>query len=221
MDSDGYVRLSVIARFNRLKDLTMDLNVLQQACLQSQEVQLATGIDELHIRKAIGWKTWVLNESEREPAARCGMSSWHIDPRQRIQQDISGSPLEMSGSAAPFTPDTSRGRTQSGIVPGAPAFVPSGSYPVVVSSQVSASGTTSLSANVPEFSPSTIPFVDGPVEDYSAPRNEFPDIDIGRLVVVCKRNAGSESTHASPTASPPRPRSNGIVDGPVNGTISG
>lgn len=224
MDSDGYVRLSIVAGFNLLKKLTQDLNVLQQACLQSQEVHLATGVDDLYIRKAVGWETWILNESDRDPAARCGMSSWHIDHRHRVQQNsISSSPLEMSGSAVPFMPDAGRGRTQSGIAPGAPAFVPSGFYPVDVGSS-STAGVTSLSANVPEFSPSTTPLVNGSMEDHF-PIDEFPDIDIGRLVIVCKRSGGGESNNTSPLASPTKSRSNGIVDGVngvfTNGTTSG
>lgn len=215
MDSDGFVKLSVIAKFNRMKTLTQDLNLLGQACMQSQDVQLATGIDDLYIRKAIGWETWVLNEAERDPAARCGMSDWHIDPRQRGQQNnMPASQPEMSGSAVPFMPDSSRGRAQSGIAPGAPVFVPSGAH-LVVSGIV---GATPLSANVPEFSPSTALSANGSVEDHSVPKDEFPDHDIGRLVVVCKRNSGSESSNTSPLASPSRPHSNGVL---TNGTSSG
>lgn len=216
MDSDGFVRLSVIAKFNRMKTLTQDLNLLGQACLQSQDVQLATGIDDLYIRKAIGWETWVLSEAERDSAARCGMNDWNMDPRQRGQQSGMPAPqLEMSGSAVPFMPDSGRGRTQSGIAPGAPAFVPLGTQLVVSSS----AGTTSLSANVPEFSPSAAPFVNGSEEDYSVLKDEFPDHDIGRLVVVCKRNSGgSESNNTSPLASPSKVSLNGVL---TNGNSSG
>lgn len=217
MDSDGFVRLSVIAKFNRMKTLTQDLNLLGQACLQSQDVQLATGIDDLYIRKAVGWETWVLSETERDSAARCGMNDWNMDLRQRGQQGIMPTPqLEMSGSAIPFMPDSDRGRTLGGITPGAPDFVPLGTQLVVSSS----SGiTTSLSANVPEFSPSTVPFINGSEDDHSVPKDEFPDHDIGRLVVVCKRNsAGGESSNTSPLASPSKPRSNGVL---INGNSSG
>lgn len=215
MDSDGFVRLSVIAKFNRMKTLTQDLNLLGQACMQSQDVQLATGIDDLYIRKAVGWETWVLSETERDSAARCGMSDWNMDIRQRGQQSSMLAPQpEMSGSAIPFMPDSSRGRLQSGIAPGAPAFVPSSAH-LVVSGSV---GTTPLSANVPEFSPSAVPFGNGSVEDHSVPKDEFPDHDIGRLVVVCKRSNSAESSNTSPLASPSKPHSNGVL---TNGTSSG
>lgn len=223
MDNDGYVRLSFIASFNRIMDLTQDINLLREACLQSQEVQLATGNDEYHIRKAVGWKTWVLNEAERDPAAQCGQSSWQISHHQHHQQNNnSGSPLGMSGSAAPFMPDPSRSRTHSVIAPGAPPFIPSGNYPPVYSA-------TPLSANVPEFSPSTVPFLNGSMDNsgFSVPNDEFSDDDINRLVVVCKRHGNGESNNTSPVASPVRPRTNGVLDGAAvngvltNGTTSG
>ncbi|KAL7272182.1 hypothetical protein RUND412_005030 [Rhizina undulata] len=178
MDNDGYVRLSVIACFNRLRNLTQDPTVIRDACLQSEDVQIVTGLDDWHIRKKVGWENWVLAENERDLSARCGESSWHIDPR--------------------------RNRSLSVITPGAPVFVPSGSFPSLASNALGYA--TPLSANVPEFNPSAT-FANGllpRVADYFLPDNE-----IEFLMVVTKKQGTLDNNPTSPESSPRRVLQNG------------
>lgn len=219
MDNEGYVSLSFIAKFNRVKTLTQDMNVLRDACMQSTELHLVAGTDDWYIRKAVGWETWVLSEEERDPSA-LGTRSWHFDPRQRAvtQGSVPGVPLEMSGSAPSFSPDPRRNRSLGTIAVAAPPFVPSGgTYPLSTGSVMN--HATPLSADVPEFSPS-LPSVNG-LSDASSQRGfkfeEFPDSGVDQLIIVVKR--GGESKPASPDTSPSRPRSNGTGSATTNGDI--
>jgi la-related protein 1 len=220
MDSEGYVGLSFIAKFNRVKTLTQDMNVLRDACMQSSEVQLIAGIDDWHIRKAMGWETWVLSEEERDPSA-LGARIWHLDPRQRAAQgSVPGVPLEMSGSAPSFSPDTRRNRSLGSIAVAAPPFIPSGGVYSQSSGGVLSHGTP-LSADVPEFSPS-FASVNGLSEPSFQPKyrdEEFPDSGVDQLIIVVKR--GGDSKPASPNTSPSRLRSNGTGSAVTNGDIIG
>jgi la-related protein 1 len=206
MDSEGYVRLTFISTFNRVKTLTQDLNILRDACFQSPEVQLAAGVDDYLIRKAVGWETWVLSEEERDPSAR-GVNNWHIDPRQRIlPNNAPATPQEMSAAAPPFNPDPRRNRSLSAISVGAPPFVPSGIYSPGVTNGFNYS--TPLSADVPEFSPSFMNFNGAP----DANQDDFPDSEIDKLMIVVKRG---DSKPTSPGTSPSkvRPSAPGLTNG--------
>ncbi|CUS13967.1 unnamed protein product [Tuber aestivum] len=217
MDNDGYVALSFIAKFNRVRSLTQDVNILRDACMQSQDLYLVPGPDDWYLRKAEGWDKWILAEEEREPSAR-GSRVW---PDPRILGLQNGVPGEMSGSAPPFNPDPRRNRSMGTIAVIAPSFIPSGGvYPQSAGGM--ASYGTPLSAEVPEFSPS-FANVNG-LSHAFVPQHvdqEFPDSDVDQLIIVVKRPAG-ESKPSSPDASPSKSRSNGIASPTLaNGDISG
>ncbi|SAM08807.1 hypothetical protein [Absidia glauca] len=57
MDSNGYVDLSFLANFNRVKGLSTDLALIHNAVSQSQVVEVTP---ENKIRKREGWEMWVL-----------------------------------------------------------------------------------------------------------------------------------------------------------------
>ncbi|CAO3642324.1 unnamed protein product [Cunninghamella blakesleeana] len=57
MDKDGFIELSVLASFNRVKGLTTDLNLIHDALAQSQIVEVSS---DKKIRKREGWELWVL-----------------------------------------------------------------------------------------------------------------------------------------------------------------
>ncbi|CAZ81149.1 unnamed protein product [Tuber melanosporum] len=219
MDNEGFVALSFIANFNRVRGLTQDPNMLRDACMQSQDLFLIPGPDDWYLRKAEGWEKWTLAEEEREPSARGSRALACGDPRLLGLQN--GVPGEMSGSAPPFNPDPRRNRSLGTIAVGAPPFIPSGGvYPQ------SAGGMgnygTLLSAEVPEFSPS-FANMNG-LSNVFVPQHvdqEFPDSDVDQLIIVVKRPAG-DSKPSSPVASPSKPRSNGIVSPTLtNGDMSG
>ncbi|KAL1306773.1 hypothetical protein AAFC00_005435 [Neodothiora populina] len=71
MDSQGYVFLSFVADFKRLKNLTTDYDLIKYVCLQSTNIELRTGDDGRdRLRKVGDHERWVLPMSERDPSAQ-------------------------------------------------------------------------------------------------------------------------------------------------------
>ena len=72
MDSQGFVFLSVLAKFNRIKQLTTNYATVQQVCVNSPNIEYydprVDGIDR--VRKRDGWQQWVLKMEERDPSAQ-------------------------------------------------------------------------------------------------------------------------------------------------------
>ncbi|CAG8454985.1 3952_t:CDS:2 [Scutellospora calospora] len=56
MDPEGYVPIALLAGFNRVKALTMDLDLVREALLNSRIVE----INEDKVRKREGWESWLL-----------------------------------------------------------------------------------------------------------------------------------------------------------------
>lgn len=72
MDSQGFVFLSVLAKFNRIKQLTTNYATIQQVCVNSPNIEYydprVDGTDR--IRKRDGWQQWVLKMEDRDPSAQ-------------------------------------------------------------------------------------------------------------------------------------------------------
>ncbi|KAF2472197.1 uncharacterized protein BDR25DRAFT_19161 [Lindgomyces ingoldianus] len=71
MDSKGFVFLSVIAEFNRIKQLTTDMELIKFVCYQSSVIEFRVGKDgKDRLRRREGWEQWVLAKSERASSAQ-------------------------------------------------------------------------------------------------------------------------------------------------------
>jgi la-related protein 1 len=71
MDSQGYVLLSVIADFKRIKALTEDMDLLRHVCGQLKNIEYRPGEDGVdRLRRKDGWEQWVRPMSERVPSAQ-------------------------------------------------------------------------------------------------------------------------------------------------------
>lgn len=74
MDSQGFVPLSVIANFKRIKALTEDtvaIDILRYVCQQVKSVEYVPGENgDDRLRRRDGWRDFVLPMEERLPAAR-------------------------------------------------------------------------------------------------------------------------------------------------------
>lgn len=72
MDSQGYVWLSVLAKFNRIKQLTTNYATIQQVCVNSPNIEYydprVDGVDR--VRKRDGWQQWVMKMEDRDPSAQ-------------------------------------------------------------------------------------------------------------------------------------------------------
>ncbi len=71
MDSYGFVFLTVIANFNRIRQLTQDLDMLRHACFMSQTIELYHGSDgQDRVRRRQGWEMWLLALEDRDPSVQ-------------------------------------------------------------------------------------------------------------------------------------------------------
>ena len=71
MDSQGYVLLSVIAGFKRIKALTEDMDMLRHVCGQLKSIEFRPGEDGVdRLRRKEGWEQWIRPMSERVASAR-------------------------------------------------------------------------------------------------------------------------------------------------------
>ncbi|KAF8249392.1 hypothetical protein K440DRAFT_641397 [Wilcoxina mikolae CBS 423.85] len=202
MDSDGFVRLSFLMGFHRVQLLTKDIGVLREACQASTEIQLQYGLDDYYVRKLEGWENWVLKEEDRDESAKREQSDWHIDPRQRKPNSLTP-PGEMSGSAEPFFPNSSA--MASMYYPHPISTATTYGYPTP---------TSTLSAAVPEFSPSSHHGHDAAFNPSVPLRivDECSDAEVDTLIVVVKRPMTGESASVSSEPSPNRQIPNGVPE---------
>ncbi|CAK4032255.1 Hypothetical predicted protein [Lecanosticta acicola] len=71
MDSQGFVFLDVIANFNRIKQLTVDKDLLRSVCLKSENIEIRVGEDgKERLRPLTGWEQFLLPLEQREPTAQ-------------------------------------------------------------------------------------------------------------------------------------------------------
>jgi len=71
MDSQGFVYLSLVGGFKRIKDLTTDLEMIKFVCLQSDELEVRLGPDGRDkIRRKVDWEKWVMPLEDRDESAR-------------------------------------------------------------------------------------------------------------------------------------------------------
>lgn len=89
MDSQGFVLLSFITQFNRLKQLTTDVELIKLAIQHSNDLEYLVGADgKDRIRKREDWQKWVLAMEERDESARIDGPplplSYPPEPRPRV-----------------------------------------------------------------------------------------------------------------------------------------
>ena len=71
MNSQGWVPLELVAGFNRIKQLTPDINVVRDVCFGSSVIEARVAEDEsVWLRKHADWQQWVMDLDTRVPGAR-------------------------------------------------------------------------------------------------------------------------------------------------------
>lgn len=222
MDSQGFVLLTVIANFNRIRQLTQDMELVRYACYQSRTIELYQAPDGLdRVRRREGWKPWVLGLEERDPSAQTEGPA-HSPPAvtddsqsqnvSQVEPYSHNSPSIMPGYLNHHGSDPFYGSSNAMPHP----FIPASQAPLQ-------NGTTngdtpvskaSLSATVPDFSPivsstdrqEMTQTGDIHVED------AFPDQEIDNLFIVI-RDRGSPVSESTFPPSVTRTFSNGSLDG--------
>lgn len=71
MDDEGFVNLTILANFNRLRSITIDYALIRDVCFGSSVIELraAPGAYD-KVRRAEGWAQWVLPEEQRDASIR-------------------------------------------------------------------------------------------------------------------------------------------------------
>src|SRR5204863_2766403 len=148
MDSQGFVLLSVIASFKRIKTLTEDLELLRGVCGQLKTVDYRPGEDGLdRLRKREKWEQWVLSMDMRDPSAQ-------NEGPPPLASSSQGNPEESLGISPPQTHMDGPALLTNGSTHHDPVTFVTPHYPLpnggTSDSRIS---QTVLSSAAPEFSP--------------------------------------------------------------------
>ncbi|KAL8681162.1 MAG: hypothetical protein Q9186_002694 [Xanthomendoza sp. 1 TL-2023] len=218
MDSQGFVFLSVLARFNRIRQLTQDLELVRYVCLNSPQIEFRTGSDgHDRLRKRDGWQQWILAIEERDPSAQndgptqvhqpyfqpqpFSEAQYSLDDRQIMPSHLEGgSPHQTSDAITPSHVSTSPSKpmTNGNMNGGMTAQTP-------------------LSATVPDFAPRlSVPGnTETPATERSQPtENTFTDEQVDLLMIVVRKPLKNPAQISPPFHSASsRTFSNGSIDG--------
>lgn len=203
MDSQGFVPLSLIAEFKRLKVLCGDINVIRNACLSSHGLEVRTtseGKDYVRVRE--GWDKWVLPVEERQDSARHDGPPAPADRAPAARTPLS--PNHLNWGPDGFYPQPPYSAIPTGYPPmNFAGYSASGKNP---SNRHSVAGISSEHHNPAPFYTQNGAAAVGPNEETDA----FPDASIGHLTVVV-RPVGTES-FPKPLDAASRTFSNGSLD---------
>lgn len=220
MDSQGFVFLSVLAKFNRIKQLTQEMELIRYVCLNSPNIEFRMGADGVdRLRKREGWQQWVLNKEDRDPSAQ------NDGPPHEHQARVSNSqmfeiPLNLEdgqGPAPQFNPASQTPENISYPLPVEAAPV-SASHATTINGAFSDEpfAQTPLSATVPDFAPAAPP---PPVRGHSltepqpAGTSSFTDEQVESLMIVVRKPVNAAASTPPPFSSAThRTFSNGSID---------
>ncbi|KAL7628260.1 hypothetical protein AAE478_002459 [Parahypoxylon ruwenzoriense] len=153
MDSQGFVPLSVIASFKRLREIAQDYQIVRVACEHSPYVEFVVTEDgQDKVRRRDQWEPWVLEVHERHASAQNdGPANWRpFSSQMAYYQQM----MPYGGETAPiFSP--------IGTDPNFASYMNGGSHTVFPTTN-GVNGhaphlESQLSATVPEFSPTGNP----------------------------------------------------------------
>lgn len=151
MDSQGFVPLHFVAAFKRIRDLSVDLNLIRAVCEDSAVIEYVVGEDDgERLRSRESWQKFVLPMADRDELAR------NDGPAQLTYKNrtygfapqFNGIPPMAYGMPAAAYPAN----------PADPAFqqyIDTNGFEHVGDGAINGNGVTQLSAEVPDFSPST------------------------------------------------------------------
>lgn len=220
MDSQGFVFLNVIANFNRIRQLTQDMELLRYACYQSRTIEFFQGPDGLdRVRRREGWPQWVLSMEERDPSAQTEgpghPQRLPVDhaPEMDVQHLGSGRPSVTSMEMPRYYEHAANDPLYGPFNGGPPTFIPASHMPPTNGTTNGESKTAEphLSALVPDFSP----IAASPGDQDEAHPNDghdedvFSNKEVEGLVIVL-RHQGVEGPAVPPHVS--RTFSNGSID---------
>ncbi|KAF2842369.1 hypothetical protein M501DRAFT_928338 [Patellaria atrata CBS 101060] len=213
MDSQGFVFLTVIADFNRIKNLTTDIELIKMVCYQSRNIEFKTGIDgKDRLRKREGWEQWVLQLSERDLSVQNDEPvELHYPPiphpvDSNVQQIMRYAPVPMGYPTSPsFIPGGQSFQSLNGMATS--SISPTKSHGT---NGVSNSASPSKSVASPNELPATSPVLNHQSPDVET--DSFEDNQIEVLSVIVRKGELSPQTAPFHSAAS-RTFSSGSIDG--------
>lgn len=207
MDSQGFVSLDFIAAFNRIKNLTTDVELLKLVCQQSSHVQYRTGDDGRdRLRRREGWEQWVLSMTDRDESAQ------NEGPKELHNPPVP-SPAGFDQSNPPQYPTMHTGYGNDVSYPQHNPFVPGASQDVATApTEDLTNGTSPEGANgtaVPNGQP-----IEESTKAVSAEPDSFSDAQMDSLTVIVRKQ-NKLLAALRPSAS--RTFSNGSIDSKSGG----
>ena len=201
MDSQGFVFLHILTNFNRIKQLTPDIELIRWVCMRSQIIELVVGPDGVdRVRKAQDWQQWVLGMEERDPSVQNNGPAQAHTPHFQPHNAPEYAPAPMMN--APLSP---RGSFSGGQRKPEPLVLNGNGSPTPITDTKLTQ--TPLSAAVPDFTPtvpqpsSAFPLADT-THDFD---NSFSDEQVKSLVIVVRKpNAGGGSPRVTMPEQSPR-----------------
>ncbi|KAF4977621.1 hypothetical protein FZEAL_5882 [Fusarium zealandicum] len=153
MDSQGFVPLHFITAFKRMRDLSADMNLIRAVCEDSVEVDYVVGEDDCErLRRREDWQKFVLPMEDRDELARNNGPA-HVTFKNRAYNYANG---QFNG--IPPMPYGSHGYPANPLDPSFQPYMDSTQAAPGVNGIINGNGTSQLSAEVPDFSPTgTIP----------------------------------------------------------------
>ncbi|KAL8770060.1 MAG: hypothetical protein Q9209_004098 [Squamulea sp. 1 TL-2023] len=218
MDSQGFVFLSVLAQFNRIRQLTQDLELIRYVCLNSPQIEFRTGSDgHDRLRKRDGWQQWILGIEDRDPSAQNDGPSQvhqpylHQQPLAEVQYGLDDGQI-----IQPRLTHSSPHQAFDGMAP--PHVSTSPSKPTTNGNMdADIPAQTPLSAAVPDFAPrrsvlsNAAPTVS---ENSQSMENSFTDEQVDLLMIVVRKPLKNPARMSPPFHSASsRTFSNGSIDG--------
>jgi la-related protein 1 len=217
MDSQGFVFLELLAKFNRIKQLTSDMDLIRQACLHSQTIEYVhvEGVDRVRARE--GWQQWILKMNDRDASAQnVGPSlqappqyphSTNYIPTFEDRQSLSPRPNALGN------PMGIQYHSLNGVTPSSDQGHPTAGWNTLDASVT----RTPLSAAVSEFSPSvrsdnrrnpSTP------DAHSQSTSVFTDAQVENLHILVRKPMNAAASMPPPFhSSSSRTFSNGSIDG--------
>lgn len=189
MDAQGFVFLTLIQNFNRIRQLTNDYDLIRYSCFKSTAIELRTGADGLdRIRKADDWTSWTLPKEERDVSVQDDGPQALYSPQfgpYTIYNSFDGA--HIPNQSNPMSPRDSF--SLNGVR--AEPLSLEGNGPVgQVSDPTTTQTQTPLSAAVPAFQPSSQAlnnFYYGAFVGTAEQRDMFSDEGMDNLNIVVRR----------------------------------
>ncbi|KAL1897074.1 hypothetical protein Sste5346_004279 [Sporothrix stenoceras] len=206
MNDQGFVPLSVIAKFKRMSELAPSIDFIRAACEQSEQLDYVVDQEQNEwIRSRYLWNNFVMPHEDRDEEARKpgpDLRTVLFRSANRPHQTHYGHPI-MNGAyptmlqqpmfsppAYPVNGNEMMYQSHdNGVHDYASPVSASGAEP---NGRPNRSGESQLSATVPDFSPSGTTGAPTTLEDYQT----YPDEQVEKLVVLVGSEADSAATGA-------------------------